>query len=132
MVSLSEYSDLIWCLYNDLWRASVFSDDTNDLHLSTQVINIWRTCEPRDIAGKDHSSTILVVGVEIEETHSTGVEGVYDYSLNNHVMVAHCICDLEYGDESRIKDLEALLKIKGSTSKIAISCSLLHVSYQIS
>ena len=73
MVSLAEYSDLLWCLYNDLWRTLILFDDTNDLHVLTQVIGIWRVWESRDIAGKDHSSTILVVWMEIEETHSTGV-----------------------------------------------------------
>ena len=87
LVSLTDYSDLIWCLHNDLWRTSVFPDDTNDLHLFAQVINIWRVWEPWKVTGKDHSSAILVVFVKIEETHSTGIEGIYDYSLNNHVVV---------------------------------------------
>ena len=108
-MSLTEYSDLVWCLHNDLWGTFILFDDTYDLHFSTQIINIWRIGESWEIAGKDHSSTILVVWMEIEETHSTGIVGVYDYSLNNDVLVAHCICDLAYGDESRIKDLKAMV-----------------------
>ena len=109
LVSLAEYFDLVWCLYNDLWGTFVFPDDTYDLHLSTQVIGIWRIRESRKNAGKDHSTEILVVCVKIEEIHSTGIVGIHDYSLNNHVLVAHYIRDLAYGDESRIKDLKSMV-----------------------
>ena len=87
VLSLVKYFDLVWCLYNDLWRPFILFDDAYDLHLSTQVIDIWSICESRDIAGKDHSSTILVVGVKIEETHNSGVVGIYGYSLNNDVLI---------------------------------------------
>ena len=40
MVSLTEYFDLVWCLHNDLWRPFILFDDTNDLHLLTQVVGI--------------------------------------------------------------------------------------------
>jgi hypothetical protein len=110
-VSLAEYFDLVWCLDDDLWGTVVLFDDTYDVHFFTQVINIWSIRESREIAGKDHSSEILVVCVKIEEIHSTGVVGIYDYSLNNDVLVAHCIRGLAYGDESRIKDLEAMFNL---------------------
>jgi hypothetical protein len=42
LVSLAEYFDLVWCLYNDLWRTLIFLDDTYDVHFFTQVIGIWR------------------------------------------------------------------------------------------
>ena len=87
VLSLTEYFDLLWCLYNDLWRPFILFDDTYDLYFFAKVIGIWRTWERRKIAGKDHSSTILVVCVKIEEAHSTGIEGIYDYSLNNYVVV---------------------------------------------
>ena len=45
-------------------------------------IYIWRIWESWYIAGKDDSSTILVVWMEIEETHNSEIEGVYDYPLN--------------------------------------------------
>jgi hypothetical protein len=86
-LSLSEYFDLLWCLHDDLWRPSIFLDDTNDLHFFIQVIGIWGIGKSRKIAGKDHSSTILVVRMKIEETHSTGVVGIYDCPLNNYVLV---------------------------------------------
>ena len=87
MVSLAEYFDLVWCLYNDLWRTLILFDDAYDVHVFTQVISTWRIRERRKIAGKDHSSEVLVVGVKIEETYNTGVVGIYDCSLNNDVLV---------------------------------------------
>ena len=85
---LTDYFDLTWCFYDDLWRTSVFPDDTNDLHLSTQVVSIWRIWESWKIAGKDYSSTILVVFVKIEKTYCSGVVGIYDCPLNNYVLIA--------------------------------------------
>ena len=87
LVSLAEYPDLVWCLYNDLWGTSVLFDDANYLHFSTQVINIWRIRESWYIAGKDHSSEILVVWMEIEETYNAGIVGINDCPLNNYVLV---------------------------------------------
>ena len=87
MLSLADYPDLVWCLYNDLWRSFVFSDDTNDLHFFAQIIHIWRTWESREIAGKDDSSEILVVCVKIEETHDSGIVGINDCPLNNYVLI---------------------------------------------
>ena len=86
-VSLTEYFDLVWCLHNDLWRPFVFSDNANDLHVLTQVVCIWRIWERREIAGKDHSSEMLVVCVKIEETYDSGVVSVYDCPLNNDVLI---------------------------------------------
>ena len=68
-MSLADYFDLIWCFHNDLWRSFVLSDDTYDLHLFTQVVDFWNLWEFRKIAGKDDSSEVVVVCVEIEETH---------------------------------------------------------------
>jgi hypothetical protein len=87
LVSLIEYFDLVWCLHNDFWRTLILFDDTYDLHFFAQVIGIWRVWESWYIAGKDHSSTILVAWVEIEETHSTGVVGIDNCPLNNHVLI---------------------------------------------
>jgi len=70
-MSLADYFDLIWCLHNDLGRSFVFLDNTYDLHLFTQVVNFWNFWEFRKIAGKDYSSKIVVVCVEIEETHTS-------------------------------------------------------------
>ena len=87
MLSLVEYFDLVRCLDDDLWRPFVLFDNANDLHLFIQVISIWGIWESRDIAGKDHSSTILVVRVKIEETYNTGIVGVNDCPLNNDVLI---------------------------------------------
>ena len=87
MVSLVEYSDLVRCLHNDLWGTFILFDDANYLHVLTQVVCIWRIWESRKIAGKDHSSTILVVCVKIEETYNAGIVGINDCPLNNHVLV---------------------------------------------
>ena len=84
---LTEYFNLLWCLHNDLWGTFVLSYDAYDVHVLTQIVGIWRIWESRDIAGKDHSSEILVVFVKIEETHSTGIVGINDYSLNNHIPI---------------------------------------------
>ena len=73
MLSLAEYFDLGWCLYNDLWRSFIFLDDTYDLHFFIQVIGIWWTWESRKIAGKDNSSEVLVVRMKIEEIYNTGI-----------------------------------------------------------
>ena len=87
MVSLAEYFDLVWCLYNDLWGTLIVSDDANDVHLFTQVVGIWRIWESWEITSKDHSSETLVVCVKIEETYYSGVVGVNDCPLNNYVLI---------------------------------------------
>jgi hypothetical protein len=83
VVSLTDYFDLVWCLYNDLWGTLILFDDTYDPHFFTQIIGIWRVWESREIAGKDHSSKVLVVCVEIEETYYAGVVSIHDCPLNN-------------------------------------------------
>ena len=64
-----DYSDLIRGFHNDLWRSFVLFDNTEDLHLFTQVVDFWNFWELWKIAGKDYSGEIVVVCVEIEETH---------------------------------------------------------------
>ena len=87
MVSLADYPDLVLCLHNDLWGTFILFDDTYDLHVLTQVIGIWRIGKSWYIAGKDHSSEVLVICVKIEETYDTGVVGIDDCPLNNDVLV---------------------------------------------
>ena len=70
-LSLVDYFDLIWCLYDDLWRPFVFFDNPYDLDLFTQVVDFWNLWEVRKIAGKDYSGEVVVVCVEIEETHTS-------------------------------------------------------------
>ena len=87
LLSLADYFDLGWCLHNDLWGTLILFDDAYDLHLLVQVINIWRIWESRKITSKDHSGTILVAFVKIEETYNAGVVGINDCPLNNYVLV---------------------------------------------
>ena len=99
-LSLVEDCNLVWCLHYDFWGSLVLLDEANNLDLFAQVEILWNKRESGEIGSKDDGRKVLVVGVEVKETHNTGIVSVDDCPFNNDILVKVVVCigPVDHGD----------------------------------